>query len=581
MSEIVTKLLVPRSVTHFAELQKVNMEQDNMLFVASDDCSAYARDQPEVMTELNQILISKNTQVKKVSLKDVDTTNIGDYEYVLSCGLSEEKAQKYLSRFGESRTFAGGVFQLYKNPSPRSQFYVAHQVYALDDGAKYVNSKAAFVEDVFGEQLNFVNEKEYHKQTTSLNDIFESITPRSIASGKISANVTVNTDGQQELIVREQKEQLFYRIEDGGSRVTFSPSPLANFTPLLTHDEYGHIDIQSRQGKPIKFEYIDKQYGYTNMLQNPSFENGPWHKDVSDCNDYDNSPELSMKVDPQEATDGQRSLQLHAQYHTACTNLPQKTALEPGATYLLSFDYRSTGPRQAGYYISFGKAAPSVSETFTEKGGVWHTLNTVFTAPEAGAHSDVTIYAFPDELAGRPATVNYDNFTLTKIPALQGAFHMIGHPPVLKSPRDIRFEIINPTQKNVQVKNATTPFFLGMNDSYHPRWRLSLRDENAGLFSFLPWASTASIGEENHFRLNNVMNGWYIDPEKLCSAVQYGCTRNADGSYDIQLVADFTPQHWFEAGLFVSAVTLIGCVLYLIYDNRKHRASSTRGKGNR
>jgi hypothetical protein len=578
-SEIVTKLLVPRSVTHFVALQQVDMQQRSLLFIASDDCMTFAREQPEVMTELNQILISKNTQVKKINYKDIDTTNIGDYEYVLSCGTAKENTQKYLAQFGEPYHFVNDVFRLYKNPAPRPQFYAADQVYALD-GTEYINSKASFVERAFNDQFDFVNEKDYSKQTTGLNDIFENVTPRSIVDKTISSVITPNSGGTQRLIVSEQKDPLYYRVDGDDKHVTFSPLPRAGFTLLETHNGFGNFDIQARQDNPVKFDYIDERYNYTNLLQNPSLENGLWHAKVNDCNDYDNNPAVSMSLNSQEKTDGNQSLQLYARRHTACTKLPQQIALEPGATYLLSFDYRSSQPRQAGYNVSFGEAAPSVSETLDEKGGQWHTLNTKITAPLAAAQLDLTVYAFPDEIAGKPATVNYDNFKLIKIPALQGSFHMLGHPSQLKPPKEISYEIANPTKKYIQVKGATTPFYLVMKDSYHSRWQLSLLNKSAGLFGNLPWASPASISEKDHARLNNVMNGWYIDPAQICKKAEYGCSRNVDGSYDIQLKAEFTSQRWFVTGMVISTVTIVGCVIYLFYDRRKQRSASTiTGKG--
>lgn len=578
-SEIASKLLVPRSIKHFAALQQVDMEKRNLLFIASDDCSAFAREQPEVMTELNQILISKNTQIKKVSHKDIDTTNVRDYEYVLSCGSIRENVERYLVQFGEPHHFVDDSFRLYKNPSSRPHFYATDQVYALD-GIDYINKKASFVTHAFNDQFDFVNEKDYGKRTTGLNDIFENITPRSITDKAISSSVTPNTGDTQELVVSGQKDPLYYRIDSKNQHITFSPLPRGGFTPLQIQNGFGRFNVEARQDDPLKFDYVDERYDYANLLQNPSLENGLWHKQVSDCNDYDNSPDISMKLNSQEKTDGNQSLQLYAQHHTACTRLPRQIGLEPGATYILSFDYKSSRPRQAGYHISFGEASPSVSETFTESGGEWHSLNTKITAPDTEVQLDLTVYAFPDEIAGRAATVDYDNFKLIKIPAIQGSFHMVGSSLQLKPPKEISYEITNPTKKYIHVKGATTPFYLAMKDSYHPRWHLSPSNDNAGLFSSLPWTSRDSIGEKNHLRLNNVMNGWYIDPAQICQMAEYSCSRNGDGSYDIHLVAEFTSQRWFEAGMFVSTVTIAGCVIYVLYDRRKHRlVPTTTGKG--
>ena len=49
------------------------------------------------------------------------------------------------------------------------------------------------------------------------------------------------------------------------------------------------------------------------------------------------------------------------------------------------------------------------------------------------------------------------------------------------------------------------------------------------------------------------------------AALRPGCTRNADGSYDIELVIEFWPQRWFYLGLLISATTLATCLSYLTF----------------
>jgi len=308
--EIATKLLVPRSISHFAQLQKTDMEQRSLLFIASDDCATFAREQPEVMTELNQVLISKNVQVKKVNDKDVDATDIHDYEYILSCGSEKREVQKYVTRFGEPDHFVENVFRLYKNPAPHPQFYTTTQMYSLD-GIKYVNGKANFVEAAFNQRFDFASQKDDGKQTTGLNDIFESVTPRSISGHTISSRITPDTGGEQQLIIGEPEEPLYYRMDDSDRNVTFSPLPRTGFIPLTTQDGFGRLAIQSGQHTPTTFDYIDERYDYANLLENPSFENGLWHKQVDDCNDYDNKSDIAMKLNSQQKTDGRQSLELY------------------------------------------------------------------------------------------------------------------------------------------------------------------------------------------------------------------------------------------------------------------------------
>ena len=162
------------------------------------------------------------------------------------------------------------------------------------------------------------------------------------------------------------------------------------------------------------------------------------------------------------------------------------------------------------------------------------------------------------------------------------------------------FEIINPTKKLVKVTGATTPFYLAMSESYHDKWRLELdnaRPRNAWHFSeifspkisgarvhgFLaswwPFTRVDAVADEHHFKLNSFLNGWYVDPVELCSTVasdklqveSMGCKQNPDGSYDIAMVIEFSPQRWFYLGLIISGTTLLACLGYLVLTFMKNR----------
>jgi hypothetical protein len=37
---------------------------------------------------------------------------------------------------------------------------------------------------------------------------------------------------------------------------------------------------------------------------------------------------------------------------------------------------------------------------------------------------------------------------------------------------------------------------------------------------------------------------------------------------NLEIVIRYTPQHWFEVGLMISATTFIGCISYVFYDWR-------------
>ena len=68
-----------------------------------------------------------------------------------------------------------------------------------------------------------------------------------------------------------------------------------------------------------------------------------------------------------------------------------------------------------------------------------------------------------------------------------------------------------------------------------------------------------------HYELDDFLNAWYVDPSALCATPNASCTQNPDGSYNIEMVIEFTPQRWFYLGLLISGTTLLACLGYLTY----------------
>lgn len=92
------------------------------------------------------------------------------------------------------------------------------------------------------------------------------------------------------------------------------------------------------------------------------------------------------------------------------------------------------------------------------------------------------------------------------------------------------------------------------------------------------WFKEPVDGNKNHLMVNGYANSWNFNPNELCGAPagKALCVRNADGSYDLELVVEFWPQRLFYLGLFISGATLLGCLGYLGWDFVKRR----KKKGN-
>jgi len=168
----------------------------------------------------------------------------------------------------------------------------------------------------------------------------------------------------------------------------------------------------------------------------------------------------------------------------------------------------------------------------------------------------------------------------------------------------ITFTKINFTKYRVKVERAKELYTLVFSENYHPGWKVYTRDiRDTGILNtekeemgngkekggdniiasyfdgeikegrhrntflekatFETW-SKKPIDEGNHFLVNSYANSWYIDPARICMD-KGSCRKNADGSYDMDLIVEFWPQRLFYVGLFISGLTLVGCLGYLIY----------------
>jgi hypothetical protein len=409
--------------------------------------------------------------------------------------------------------------------------------------------------------------------TTQIRHLFENIEPENIGSNTISLlfpDILENT----KFYANSNRSA----IELGSAQIKLSPSSRGSF--------FSDFPVEKSE-KPTSVLYQDYEHLLLNSIPNASFEDGLWKDQVGDCHNYDENPVLAMRLNSETYTSGNQSLQLEATRHIACTDL-DKVPVSKDKNYLFSFDYQSPNGRQAGYYIGFDDTEKTIiSDHLPIVDSSWHKFTKQIRVPMGASVVSVIVYSYPKDGATNVVT-RYDNFYLVEIPDIFSRYFLVSDPKTnYTEPQSVSFSQVKPTQKLVHINRAVTPFYLAMSESFHSKWQAELNNSNVtGFFkSWIPWVHPDAIPEEYHFKLDGFLNGWYVDPVALCGTAENlkeGCKINDDGSYDIELIIEFTPQRWFYVGLIISGTTLVTCLGYLGYSglrsyrNRRKVANITR-----
>jgi hypothetical protein len=347
--------------------------------------------------------------------------------------------------------------------------------------------------------------------------------------------------------------------------------PLASLV-ALTNPAPHYSAVPLASNATLKFVYPnDNTEQGKNILSDGAFQQGLWQKTVSDCDDYDDNPDIGMQLvhSPQGM-----ALQLNAQRHNACTgksNIP----IAQNADYLLNFAYQSPNATQASYSAQFNNANhTSISGTIPIHDQQWHTLTKQIQTPIGATTMTLTVYADGSSGGTADNIDRYTDFSLQELPTVTNQYYLVeGSGVALQQPKHIAFKPEGATKNLVQVTGASTPFYLNMSETYNPLWRLELNNAQSQSFlgKLLPWVRVDAIPDSQHYALDDFENGWYVNPAALCRDNPAGCTREPNGSYDIALVVEFTPQRWFYVGAAISGLTFVGSAGYLLCRHRTRR----------
>lgn len=545
------KILTPRPPEYFAALAERNLDGKTVLFVNNGECMDFMRTYPKVTSEMNQVFASKHTQLKHVLEDSVEGVNLASYDYVMGChdrlgGLVTDKFD-----FKQIDSFVEGTFRLYQNQLSGPEIMTADNLYELSSG-RLIGDKYHFATAELGKEFNFISNAK--QPTTKLIDVFETLTPKQVKDGALTANIP---SGQLHL---QTDETFYYKLD--GQNLTLSADSRQNFQAAQNNT------IELSPGKDYTVTYEDESIELKNLVPNASFEQGLWQGTVGDCYAYDDKPIIGMRLSTAEKSAGTQALELGAQSHIACTG-PDNIPVAAGSHYLLSFDYQSPdGGKYAGFYASFDDTSGAVlTERMSAKGTGWHTFSREIAVPEGATSMRLMLLAYPDSYGEKRRIARYDQVSLTAIPPAQNRFYLVSEPErTLQKPQSIDYKIVSPTRKTAQIMGASKPFYLLTNETYHPLWEAEVVGGRPRVQ--LPFMARNALSKNDHLALNGTMNAWYVDPAQLCKQGD-GCSQNANGSYNFTLALEFTPQRWFYFGAAISITALAAGAAYYLYDRRQ------------
>lgn len=567
--DVYKMLLTPRTLTHFAQLESADLDGKTLLFVNSPTCMEFGQANPRIVTELNQIFVSRNVQVKRALIDDLPSINTGSYNYVLSCAENINSTLEHTYQFAEKGSYVNGIYKLYVNAARQPQVFAADKLFALSPNVD-VGQAYNFVASVFKTPLTFVHTDQPDApdaDTVGLTDVFGNVSVGSLRSSGITTQAYPFRSGQQNLYAQESAGKLYYRMASD-HQLQLSKSARTDFR-LLSSQTPAHINLAPDQ--PLDITLETSGYSYRNLIRNPSLEQGLWQKKVDDCYAFDTDPRIGMQLDHSSKTDGSQSLALSAGHHIACTG-PNAVAVKAGEHYLLHFDYQSTSSNNAGFHVIFDDpAGTNFTRRLPTSSASWQTFGQEIIAPAGAHHVYLQFYAYPGQ-GEKTVVTHYDNTSLVETPPLQNILYLVSPAPNTQTnPASVTYTQVNPAMRTVHVALASQPFYLATPDSYHPLWQLAFAHSPAASMWSL---SKAQLPSTVHIRLNGTMNAWYIDPAKLCTPGR--CIQSANGAYTFDLTMQFAAQHWFYVGAAVSSVAWIGCIGYFVYLGWKSRNKMVR-----
>ncbi len=542
LHDIHQKLLTPRTVQTFSQLDTIK-DGSRMLYFTGTECANYLNKNPTVNTELNQVLNSKQIQVKKTSQLNDQIIKLNNYDFILMCKEDGDKLSNRLTDFSLQHSFGKDDFRLYQNKSAAGDVSSLTGLYKSGDDGD-INLKSSFAERQLQRKPSFVS-KSSDVSSDTVTQVYSDVDDTNVSSERIGVSRTVNSES----VKLYNTQGIYYRQQ--GNVIDLSQKSLSGYKRLESNQS---ANVTPTGNKTYRFVYHATQ-PIQNIVKNGSFESGQWNEKVQDCFNYDDQPDIAMRLSSDSSFDGNKHVELSAARHVACTT--QDIPVEKLKNILLTFKYKSPDARTAGYSIVFDDknhtnygARPKINTAS------WQNYSSLISVPEGAHYGRLILYGYPKNQVER-TTTHYDKVSAYGLGDDVSGLFLTEAPtaPEQYSETAVESKIHSPTERTITLPAASGKHVLRVKESYSANWQLAT-------------TSGATDGITS-LRLDSYDQGWLIDAATLCQ--QAHCTKNPDGTYRITLAMVYKGQQSLAIGGAISGATFLTITTILIVQKIRRR----------
>jgi hypothetical protein len=299
-----------------------------------------------------------------------------------------------------------------------------------------------------------------------------------------------------------------------------------------------------------------------NLVDNPSFNGGPWQSTVQNCTDQSGINNLGMKVVNNTQEGSALDLSTNG-IDTACTNSAYINNFGSSSTYLLRVKYKVVSGKSAKICIWNGRTCVETN-TFTPHDNLWHTAYELITP--SGNFQPLSVYLYAP--SGGNSEVQYTGISINEVEnSFINSYTLSNVNVHTINAGSLSFSENNPTRYygNMSIKSGR-PTLLVFSQSYHPDWKAYIVTKHpTNFFQSALWDlgiwKRYEIPDQQHIVANGFSNGWWINTSNIPSYL-----KNSNNNYN--LVIYYTPQSMVDIGLVVSAVTVALGIAYLVLIRR-------------